>query len=271
MDQALSVKDVFAKGKDSHPWDKFVLPNGAGTVFVATEFDVGLSDVLHYHDEPHLSMILNGGVLDKRRSVENETVSGGLMFFHAGEEHQTINKVFPNKYMSLSFNWQFLRRHSISEEKLEGVITKNPLSKFTLLKIYKEFLANDELSDTSIEMLLFNLIDETRLCTDSLPNWVQKVKQLLNDEWNREISLDYLSSVVSVHPKTISRQFSRYFACTLGEYRRHLKVEQAISMIKNSKLPLTEIAHQCDFADQSHFTRTFKDLTGFLPKAFQRV
>lgn len=246
-----------------------MLPNGEGHIFVATEFDLGVSDLLHYHDEPHLSMILNGGVVDKRKNVENEKVSGGLMFFHAGENHQTINRIFPNKYISLSFNWDFLRQQSISEANLDCLITKNPGSKFILLKIYKELLANDEFSAASIEMLLFNLIDENKLYRNSLPNWVQKVKQLLNDDWNKEISLNDLATVVSVHPKTISRHFSKYFACTLGEYRRQLKIEKAISLIKNSKLTLTEIAHECNFADQSHFIRTFKDLTGFLPKYFQ--
>ncbi|MEW6737177.1 MAG: helix-turn-helix domain-containing protein [Acidobacteriota bacterium] len=42
-------------------------------------------------------------------------------------------------------------------------------------------------------------------------------------------------------------------------------------MIKNSQMSLTEIALHCGFADQSHFTRNFKEITGFLPKEFRKI
>ncbi|MFV8347795.1 AraC family transcriptional regulator [Flavobacterium sp. ZB4P13] len=34
---------------------------------------------------------------------------------------------------------------------------------------------------------------------------------------------------------------------------------------------LTDISFECGFADQSHFIRTFKQQTGFLPKKFQNL
>jgi AraC family transcriptional regulator len=42
-------------------------------------------------------------------------------------------------------------------------------------------------------------------------------------------------------------------------------------MLKNTRLSLTEIAYTCGFADQGHFTRTFKAATGFLPKTFRKI
>jgi AraC family transcriptional regulator len=55
----------------------------------------------------------------------------------------------------------------------------------------------------------------------------------------------------------------------LGEYLRKLKVQKSIALIKNSELPLTEIAYLCGFSDQSHFTKVFKETLGFLPKEFR--
>lgn len=271
MDSALTYKEYYNLGKESFQTQWFNLPQKSGTICAFTHFGVKYTDLLHYHDQPHLTLIFSGSVIDKRKTVETERLPGELMFFHSGEQHETINQALTTKCVNLTFNLDFLRQHSISETKLDCLITKNPGSKFNLLKIYKELLANDEFSDASIEMLLFNLTDEKRLFKNSIPNWVQKVKQLLNDNWNKEITLNDLATNVSVHPKSVSRHFPKYFACTLGEYRRQLKIEKAISLIKNSKLTLTEIAHECNFADQSHFIRTFKDLTGFLPRHFQKL
>lgn len=274
MDLPLSIQDfTIAEAKrtkaNCHKMVNF--PTSDGKIYISNQFDLGASELLHYHDEPHLTLIINGGVLDKRKSLDKERLSGELMFFHAGENHQTINKLFPTKYVSLTFDWNFLRRNSINESKLKSAVEKNLNSNFTVLKIYKELVANDEFTAYSTEMLLFNLIDEKNSIMTKRPNWINKVHQMLNDNWNREISLNDLAITANVHPKSVSRHFSKYFACTLGEYRRQLKIAKAISLIKTSKLSLTEIAHECNFADQSHFIRTFKEMTGFLPKHFQKL
>ena len=52
---------------------------------------------------------------------------------------------------------------------------------------------------------------------------------------------------------------------------RKLKVEKALTLIKNTSSDLTEVALTCGFADQSHFIRTFKQVIGFLPRQFQKL
>jgi AraC family transcriptional regulator len=115
------------------------------------------------------------------------------------------------------------------------------------------------------------LITNKKFVEKSRPNLLDKIVELLNDNWNSEISLSDLAFVANVHPKTISKHFPRYFNCTLGEYRRIIKVDKSLSLIKTSNLSLTEIAYECGFYDQSHFTATFKYMTGFRPKEFQKI
>jgi AraC family transcriptional regulator len=80
-----------------------------------------------------------------------------------------------------------------------------------------------------------------------------------------------LSRATEKHSITISKHFRKYFSCTLGKYLRKLKVEKSIPLIKNSPMSLTEIALHCGFAEQSHFTRSFKQMTSFLPKDFRNI
>lgn len=244
----------------------FPLPKNAASVYVSTHFELGRSDLLHYHDEPHLTFILNGGVIDKRKPFENERFGGELMFFRAGEPHQTISKMFPTKYVSLQFQSDFFKQNP----HLELAIENNFDSKISLLKIYRELTINDEFSETSLEILLQNLI-QSPADGKIFPAWLKKIVELLNDRWNDEISLEDLAFAAEVHPKTISKYFPRFFGCTLGEYRRRIKIEKSFALIKSAKFSLTDIAYQCNFYDQSHFTKTFKDLTGFLPKQFQKL
>ena len=47
------------------------------------------------------------------------------------------------------------------------------------------------------------------------------------------------------------------------------RAEQARKLLADKQRPLSDIALACGFADQAHFTRIFKRLTGETPKAFR--
>lgn len=227
--------------------------------------------VMHYHENSHLSFVMSGGGVEKRKSSEFERLPGQIMFFHAGEKHQCLNKRFPARNVNLEIESAFLRDNRITEAAVNASIKKNPNAKFIMLKVYKELLAADDFSGSSIKMLLLNLICAARAAAKDEPRWVGVIRQLMNDKWNEPLSLKALSAAAGVHPVTVSKFFPKYFSSTFGEYMRRLKIEQSLGMIKNSSGSLTEIAYECGFYDQSHFTRTFKNLTGFLPNSYAKL
>lgn len=271
MGSILTNQPLSAARERKHASEVFLFPKGEAAIYVSTLFEIGDSDQPHFHDEPHLAFILNGGLLDKRRASENERESGALAFFHAGERHQTITKTFPTKYVSLQFETDYFRRNPHIENRLQTSLRNSLNAKFLMLKIYSEMRAADEFSPDSLEMLLQALLAGEAAGEKKRPGWLERIVEQLNDRWNEELSLIELARAADVHPKTVSKYFPRFFRCTLGEYRRRLRIEKSLSLIKNSKLPLTAIAYECGFYDQSHFTATFKNLTGFLPKQFQRL
>ena len=136
----------------------------------------------------------------------------------------------------------------------------------------QEMLFSDDDSFATIQTLLLDLVSYNQSRDIGVePEWVGVLSELLNDSWSEQLSLPELATLANVHPVTISRYFRRYFNSTLGEYRRKLKVDKSISLVKDQELSLTEIAFICGFADQSHFTRNFKQITGFLPNEFRRL
>lgn len=248
------------------------LSEADGIVAGATSYypDDG-TGVMHYHENPHLSFVLNGGGTVKLKSSEFERTPGQIMFFHAGEAHQCITKCFPTRNVNLEIDFGFLRDNQITESAVTASILKNPNAKFIMLKVYKELMAADDFSGASIKMLLLNLICTARESEKVPPVWVGIVRQLMNDKWNEPLSLRDLSRAAGVHPVTVSRFFPKYFSCTFGEYMRRLRIEKSLRMIKSASGSLTEIAYECGFYDQSHFTRTFKHLTGFLPNSYAKL
>ena len=126
-------------------------------------------------------------------------------------------------------------------------------------------------SSLSIQSLILELLSKPESpAKKNPPAWVNPLSHLLQDHWNEEMSLSQIAQLLQVHPVTISKNFRKYFGCTLGEYRRRLKIEHSIGLIKTTQASLSQIAVECGFADQSHFIRNFKSNTGYLPKDFRR-
>ena len=76
---------------------------------------------------------------------------------------------------------------------------------------------------------------------------------------------------MGIHPSHLMESFRQHYHCTLGDYVRQLRIEYATHLLSASDLPASQIAHTAGFADQSHFCRTFKRLTGMTPTEFKKA
>jgi AraC family transcriptional regulator len=80
-----------------------------------------------------------------------------------------------------------------------------------------------------------------------------------------------LAAAVGVHPVHLARVFRKFHACSVGDYVRQLRIEYASRQLATTDQPLANIALAAGFADQSHFSRTFKQHTRMLPTEFRKL
>jgi AraC family transcriptional regulator len=132
----------------------------------------------------------------------------------------------------------------------------------------------DDLSSTAVAStvaaLLAELDDRPALEARSTPPpWLNRVQEQIDDEFRGHPTLESLAGAADVHPVHLAREFRRYFRCTVGHYIRQQRVAFACHRLTASRDPLPEIALDAGFADQSHFTNTFRRLVGMTPGAFR--
>jgi AraC family transcriptional regulator len=267
----INKMQVFRKGEYSGEVEN--VSSGQGIVASITTYQkTNFNGDLHFHENTHISFVLHGGCREKRHDAY-ERLPGKLTYYSAGEPHQVMTVADHSRHINIEIEPLFFREHSIAEGGLFAALAKNPDATFLMLQIYKELVASDEFSRPSIDLLLLDLVHQADkwMNPERNPSWVRLVKEQLHDQWDQRLSLQQLAACAGVHTVTISKYFSRYHSCTLGEYMRKLKVEKALYLIKSSDRSLTDIAYACGFADQSHFIRVFKEVTGFLPAAYQRL
>jgi AraC family transcriptional regulator len=225
---------------------------------------------LHCHENAHLSFMLEGGCIEKKKD-KYEITPGSITYYSAGEEHQVVDVAKPSKRVNVELEQGLLGLLNISEDEVRMAIKNNPDTKFLLVKVQQELNANDFLSGLSIQMLMLQLVGPARLWSkeSNKPSWVETLNDFLRNAPEEQLTLKKLSLVTDLHPVTLSKQFPKYFNCTIAEFKRKLKIEKALSLIHSTELSLTEVALECGFYDQSHFTRTFKQQLDILPSQYK--
>lgn len=103
------------------------------------------------------------------------------------------------------------------------------------------------------------------------PAWLNAAEELLRTRLGDCVRLGELADLVGVHPVHLARAFRARYGVSVGEYGRRLRLEWAAAEVARSDTPLAVIAARAGFADQSHFTRIFKQHIGATPGAYRRA
>lgn len=143
------------------------------------------------------------------------------------------------------------------------------------MKLYREFREMDEVSAFVIEGLALEMIAaaarSVKTSSSVARPWLAQAREMLHENFAGGLTVASVAAAVGVHPTHLAREFHRYYRCTIGEYVRQRRVEFACRQILASDAPLSEIAIAAGFFDQSHFTRTFKLLTGMSPTSYRKT
>ena len=98
-----------------------------------------------------------------------------------------------------------------------------------------------------------------------------RAKELLSSDLSGDLSLEEVAAQCGL----TTRHFSRAFRDTTGlaphQWFLARRVEVAKAALRSRHVSLAEVALECGFADQSHFTRVFSRIVGTTPGAWRRT
>lgn len=102
-----------------------------------------------------------------------------------------------------------------------------------------------------------------------LPRLINQARNLIDEEYGEEISLEIVADKLNVNPTYLSARFKECCGNTFTWYLTSKRMEAAAQMLAQSDASIKEIAHRCGFNDANYFSRTFKNWFGKSPSQYR--
>lgn len=116
--------------------------------------------------------------------------------------------------------------------------------------------------------------DAKRLPDEAAPVSFAMLKRILEyvrENLQADLSLHDLAQLVQMDEYRFTRWFKQSTGLPPHRYVLRRRIELAKSLLRNPRLPLSEVALRCGFGDQSHFSNTFHRMTNVSPGAYRKA
>ena len=229
------------------------------------EYPDGLVAEPHFHVHSYLTIVTSGSTLELY-SGQNELLStGDVHVMLAGDRH-TNRYLSATRCLHLELD-QFL-------DDLPSVVPgpRRDERTATLARLIRsEAGGTDDLSGIAVEGLLFAILSQPIPNSTKAPSWMTHVEELLRSSFTSPLTLEDIAGVAGVHQAHLCREFHRHNGRTIGAFIRELRIDRSRELLGASDDPLADIALQCGFSDQSHFSNAFKRVMRMTPRQYRRV
>jgi AraC family transcriptional regulator len=227
----------------------------------------------HSHEHAHVGFILDGGFTETftRKTLECRPLS--VSYIAPGLPH-TDDFRHGVHCLVVEIAPALLERVRPLLALDEPIFVRSGAPAWLMLRMCRAALQSDTASSLTIEGLALEILTElaaakAQVVWKDSPAWIEQARDLLHARFTETLTHDEIAGRVGVHPVHLATVFRRKFGCTIGEYVRRLRIEQAALQISNSGHSLADIAWTAGFSDQSHFSKVFKSHTGMTPGAFR--
>ncbi|RJG12362.1 GlxA family transcriptional regulator [Pseudomonas cavernicola] len=94
---------------------------------------------------------------------------------------------------------------------------------------------------------------------------LQEVVALMESNLREPLSLDELADYLCVSRRQLERLFQKYLYCTPSRYYLKLRLIRARQLLKQTALPMVQVAVDCGFVSAQHFSKCYRELFAVSP------
>ena len=130
-----------------------------------------------------------------------------------------------------------------------------------------EFLFSLIRSDGSTIQTMQHIKETGKIASDSL---VDSIQNYLNNNIHATFRLQDICTIFNISKSYLCRIFKDATGQSLMDYFINLKIKEAKKLIRAEKHNITQISEMLGYSSIHHFTRMFKNITGFSPMSYKK-
>lgn len=207
--------------------------------------------------------IYHSGIIDLR-------VKGTIIQFEKEFMYSTINNYphfikIKNLLQESQRGTYFARGRS---QKLQLLLEKIPLENgLNQLMLFLEILK--EMSETERRQTISTTDFVNEMIYDTAR--IDKVISFLNKNYTRNISLEEIASFAAMNTSAFCRYFKSKTGKSFKNYILDMRIGFACKLLLMEDNSISQLSSECGFDTISHFNKTFKKNTGFVPSQYRKT
>ena len=236
----------------------------------ASRFPANLTLPRHSHPGATVAIILAGGFDGRYRTGQRECVPWSVVVEPAGEPHG--NRFGPVETTILTVSPEAHRLGPALEVASRRIrFDRDPYAALIARRAIDELDRPDDVTPLAVEAAVLEILARvTRTARhEHRPRWLEEARAFLHDRFADAVTLDDVATAVGIEPDRLARTFRRSMGEPLAAYLRRIRVEAAATLLATTDLPISRVAADAGFADQSHLTRWFGRYLGTTPAAYR--
>lgn len=99
---------------------------------------------------------------------------------------------------------------------------------------------------------------------------IKKCVNYIHEHYNQNLTLDEVAEHAGLNPSYFSSLFKKDTGVNFSGFLMNLRIENAKQLLKNTNLPLVDIAVETGFDNQSYFSYVFKKSTSMSPRQYRQ-
>jgi AraC family transcriptional regulator len=245
----------------------------ANVLLSEVRHSVGKAVPMHQHEAPYLSLLLEGAYEERGDDFEIRYEPYTLVFHSGGTVHED-EMLGPSRFFAVNLlpDWErVIDQLGGAPAHVFELHGGDPI--WLVLRLYREFLSRSDASASNVEALVYEVcahIVQHRIDDSHEPSWLARIDGIVGERFHEPIDIAAIAADVGVHPSHVCRAFRRFRGRTITDALLGARVQHVARRLAESDEPLSVIASDAGFSDQSHMTRVFKRLTGYPPGEHRR-
>lgn len=276
----------------------FINSNRRSRLPIAVSFEEQMPkyQVAHRHDGYEIMFISSGYGWCAVNGVRMPLLAGDLFFMGMEDEHEFLLRA-PGSYYNIMFRPELIpesdqeslrqapfflhfgkpeftfQRKAVFPLRISGYLVEQ------FRQMYQESLNSHFALPLQLRSRLYHILvkigeysmlfGEARTTDREDIVGGRVVNHILNHCQER-LSLAGLAKLTPYSPEYLGKIFHRQMGISFTEYLAYVRIEKARILLESPDWSLAEIAGKTGFFDAAHLTRTFRKVTGMLPRDFRR-